>query len=204
MVKPITMWSDYFKVNTRNEYTTMDSDTLVIILPGTGYGCMAPLLYYSISVALELKYDVLTIEYGYREIERKIKLEELEYVYEDTKKAIDTCLLENAYKNIIVIGKSIGTYILSRLTKDLNEYDGKYVYLTPIDKSLDGMKKVNSLVVIGTNDKCLSKDDIDRLRYYNNIKLELVPGDHCLDTSNYKESLEVLGKVMNEIEMFIK
>lgn len=204
MVKTITMWSDYFKANIRNEYTTMDSDTLAIILPGRGYGCMAPLLYYSVSVALELNYDVLTVEYGYKEIERKIKLEELDYVYEDTKKVIDTCLSENTYKNIVVIGKSIGTYVMSRLTKDLNEYDAKYVYLTPIDISLDGMKKVNSLVIIGTDDKCLSKDDIDRLRYYYNIKLELVPGDHCLDTSNYQESLEVLGKVINEIELFIK
>lgn len=204
MVKSINMWSDYFKVNTRNEYTTMDSDTLVIILPGTGYGCMAPLLYYSISVALELKYDVLTIDYGFKEIERKIKLEELEYVYEDTKKVIDICLSENAYKNVVVIGKSIGTYITSKLINHLKDYDAKYVYLTPLNISLDGMKKVNSLVIIGIEDNCILKDDIDRLKYYNNIKLELVSGDHCLDTSNYKESLEVLGKVMKEIELFIK
>jgi hypothetical protein len=204
MVKTITMWSDYFKVNTQNEYTTMDSDTLVIILPGMGYGCMAPLLYYSVSVALELKYDVLTIEYGYKDIERKIKLEELDYVYEDARKVIHNCLSENTYKNIVVIGKSIGTYVMSRLTKDFDEYDGKYVYLTPVNICLDGMKKVNALVVIGADDQCLSNDDIDRLQYYNNIKLILVPGNHCLDTPNYKESLEVLGKTIKEIELFIK
>ncbi len=204
MVKTITMWSEYFKINTQNEYITQDSDTLAIILPGTGYGSSAPLLYYSISVALELKYDVLIAEYGFKEYERKIKKEECEYLYEDIKKVIDICLEENAYKSIVLIGKSIGTYILSRLTKDLIEYDTKYVYLTPIDISLEGMKKVNSLVVIGTKDKCLSKDDIDKLGYYSNIKLELVHGDHCLNGDNYKESLTVLEKVINEIEGYIK
>lgn len=204
MVKNITIWSEYFKRNTQNEYTSQDSDTLAIILPGTAYSSMAPLLYYSVSVVLELKYDVLTVEYGFTDHERKIEKDECEYLYEDTKNVLDICLAENTYKNIVLIGKSIGTYVLSRLTKDLIEYETKYVYLTPIDISLEGMKKVNSLVVIGTSDRCLSEEDIDKLRYYSNIKLELVPGDHCLDNGSYKESLVVLEKVINEIELYIK
>ncbi len=78
----------YWEIMIKNEYIMQDSETLVVLLPGNRYTHMAPILYYSYNIALQLGFDVLAIDYGFQKTEKDFLYEQKNHVISESKEAM--------------------------------------------------------------------------------------------------------------------
>ncbi|EHI99464.1 hypothetical protein CDLVIII_2868 [Clostridium sp. DL-VIII] len=188
----------YWGVDLEDKIISKESGTLAVILPGIGYTVDRPLLDYSKKLALELGYDVLQIEYGFQ-VARKIldRENEFKYVKEESIEIFKNAL-ENDYKKIVFISKSIGTIVHTILCNEAKECEIKNIYLTPVNETLKVGIKENSLVVSGTSDPLINKETIEIIRKIKGVNLmKIKNGDHSLNIKgSVLESIEVLNKVI--------
>ena len=194
-----------YTILSRNE----DSKNLAIILPGVGYTTQSPLFHYSTGVFLHKSYNVLLVNYQYRnkhyadfnEISEAIKL--------DVKTVIDDVLTNKTYENFYLIGKSLGTIAMSYELKKERFKSAKAIWLTPLiqrNDVLDAMvsSENKSLCVIGDKDSCYSEERFSKVLENPNITSMLIPNvNHSLEyNENPVESIDVLKSVIAEIEQF--
>jgi len=181
----------HFEANLECDLIENYSDALVVLLPGIGYTGHRPLLDYSKRLASELRYDVLSIEYGFQAARKKLNhSDEFNIVIRETREIIVKALKDN-YKKIIFIGKSIGTLVQSSIEEKLVKYNIFNIYLTPVNETIKVGIKENSLVIAGNNDPMINEESLCKLRTMNNIEyLEIEGGDHSL---NIKD--DVIGSI---------
>jgi predicted alpha/beta-hydrolase family hydrolase len=188
----------HWGVNLKGKVISRESDTLVVILPGIGYTVDRPLMDYSKKLALELGYDVLQIEYGFQ-IARKIldRENEFQYVKRESIEIFKNAL-NDSYKKIIFISKSIGTIINTILCNEVKACEVKNIYLTPVNETLKVGIKENSLVISGTSDPLINKKTIEIIRKIKGVNLiEIKNADHSLNINDsVLESIEILNKVI--------
>lgn len=182
------------------------SELVAVVLPGAGYSCKQPLLYFAIQVFLKLKYQVLTIDKVYGEDPNWTKIttleEALKVVEDDSHQMFEEIM--NVLPVDAVLGRSLGTYIMaSALEKNLIQ-PKQIIWQTP---SLNGkwptMKKFesNSFAVIGTADH-----RYDEARsYLPNAKIVIDNADHAMEISNDPiRSIEVLKQVTAATEEWLQ
>ena len=65
--------------------------------------------------------DILCIEYGYSKKQVDIEVQkELASLIKETNESIDKALIKE-YKNMIFVGKSLGTFLMNELTNKYSE-----------------------------------------------------------------------------------
>ncbi|WP_294373313.1 alpha/beta family hydrolase [uncultured Clostridium sp.] len=176
------------------------SDILAVILPGIGYTLDRPILDYSKKLCLELGYDVLPIEYGFQAARKEFDKEKFQIVVDETMELISMSLNEK-YKKIIFIGKSIGTVIQRIIQKKIiSEGSHKYifinVYFTPVDKTVElGIDK-ESLVFTGTKDPLIKKGSVEIIEKMKNVNLVKI--------HNADHSLNIKGDVVNSTKIIME
>ncbi len=196
--------SSFWGVDVQNDYRQQGSDTLVVLLPGQGYTIMAPLMYYSYLVALQSGYDILSIEYGFQKANAEFAPTEMMELITETTETIQECLSRKNYQNIVFIGKSLGAYLESMMIEELSDYHVKYVYLTPMKRSIDGIKKTKGLVIVGNADRTFPLEEIQRLTEIEGIKLKVINGvGHDLENKDYADSIMILKNIMQEVSLYI-
>ena len=188
----------------RQELSKQDSNTLVIILPGAGYTIYGPLMYYSYSIAVELGYDVLTIEYGFQKTNQSFEHEHFQDIVDECRIAIDKALSSGEYINMVIIGKSLGTGIMSNL---LSYYQNTVyitpIFITPMRSVVNSIKAFRSLVIIGTKDPHF--DDIKSIHGLEHIRMFIIEGaSHDLVVDNFIESIDYLKQCIVCISDYIK
>lgn len=191
---------------TRNTYITMGSGRLAVILPGLRYTNMAPLLYYSMNIAVESGYDTLAVEYGFQRGGGEFvpDTESLERLAKEAKGTIDICLEKKRYSEILFIGKSLGTLVQTYLKNEYAAYPQRHVFLTPLPECIDVIKQRECMVVIGTKDRVFKKEHIDGITGLENVTLITVDGaDHSMEKGDYKEDLKTLFEVCGNVYAFI-
>lgn len=198
--------ASHWKVNLECRVINQESDTLAVLLPGIGYTLDRPLLDYSKKLALELGYDVLLIEYGFQIARKALDTEkELKYI---KKESLDIfkASLDNKYKKIVFISKSIGTIIHTVLCNEVQNYVTKNIYLTPVNETLKVGIKENSLIISGTDDPLINKETIEVIRKIKGVNIvEVKNGDHSLNIKgNVLGSIEVLNKVIQAEKEYLK
>lgn len=193
-----------WKENLIHEYIVQGSDTLVVTLPGYAYDSLAPLLYYTGNATFENGCDLLCIEYGYRKKQVDISLEdELKILAEETKEAIDKAL-DNGYKGLILVGKSLGTFIMNEIRDSFKQVDTFCIYMTPTDKSIPKTFNQNSLVIYGTGDKSLSKENMELIKSRNDLEYMEVPdADHSLEYDDTARTIETHLEIIKRCGEFI-
>lgn len=198
--------SSRWKSSFIQELIEQDSDTLVILLPGNQYTTMAPLLYYSYNMALQLKYDVLAMDYGFQRTGETLLREEVPYVVAECKEIIDCCLQSNqAYKKLIFIAKCAGTGILAELAKEYSHYEQCNVFLTPMVRSMEAIHHSRSLVIVGSEDGHFQESHIQEISNKANVTVKLLQGaNHDLDTEDFESSIDLLKEAVKEIFNNIK
>ena len=188
----------YWGVKLESKIISQKSTVLVVLLPGIGYTLDRPLLDYSKKLALELGYDVLPVEYGFQ-VKRKIlnPKEEFQHVKKESMDIFKLALNDN-YKKIVFISKSIGTIVHTLLANEVKNCEIKNIYLTPVNQTMKVGIKENSLVISGTSDHLISKETIEEIRKILGVKLiEVKNGDHSLNVEgNVIKSIEVIHKVI--------
>lgn len=133
-------------------------------MPGIGYTLDRPLLDYSKKLALELGYDVLSLEYGFQIARKNLLVEkELKHLIDESICIFKSALKGN-YTKIVFISKSIGTIVHTLLCDEISGYEVKHIYLTPIDNTLKVGIKEKSLVITGTDDSLINKESIEEIK----------------------------------------
>jgi hypothetical protein len=179
-----------------------ECSSLVVLFPGKNYPCELPLLYYASKVAIENKHDVLLLEYGYQSARSELNIDQLSMV-------IDECLLSiskiaDQYSEITFISKSLGTVVAGEVAKKMNSNEIKHMFLTPLSKTVPYIMNTNSLVIYGTADDLFEEEDIKMISQQEGVKIvSILDANHALEVSNVKESLVILGNIIQEYEEFL-
>lgn len=120
-----------------NKYYRQPKSTgkLSLILPGLGYTCDKPLLYFTTEVLLAKGFDVLQLwaDYSTLEFQELTQIEQSRCLAEDSRALLAAGRGANSYDLLVLGGKSIGTLSLSLL---LNQEPGlssaTTFWLTPL------------------------------------------------------------------------
>lgn len=188
--------NSHWGVNLECKVINQKSTTLVVLLPGIGYTVDRPLMDYSKKLALESGYDVIPIEYGFQIARKTLKpQEEFKYIKKESMDILKSVLNKN-YKKIIFISKSIGTIVHTLLCNEVNNYEVKNIYLTPVNETMKVGIKENSLVITGTSDPLINKEKIEEIRK--------IAGVNIIEVKNGDHSLNIKGDILNSVEVLYK
>lgn len=180
----------YFHQNMEN--------SLVVIFPGGNYNCDRPLLYYARKAALDAGHDVLCMTYR-RKMEWKDSGEYTIEIQADSGfDAVQKCMSKN-YKNIYFVSKSIGTEIAGNITERIGYDKVINIFLTPTKNAVKNIINSKGIVVVGTEDFLLAKEDISRIKKCGNVELVSFKGaNHSLEVdNNLNECISILGRIGN-------
>ncbi|EKQ56923.1 alpha/beta hydrolase [Clostridium sp. Maddingley MBC34-26] len=202
----------YWGISLECEMIKQNSNVLVVLLPGIGYSLDRPLLDYSKKLALQLGYDVLPIKYGFQIAGKKLDREnELKYIIQESM-GIFKIAMNDDYKKVIFISKSIGTIVHACLCNKVKTLEIKNIYLTPINETLNYGIEEDSLIITGTMDPLINKETVKEIKKIKDVSvIQIENGDHSLNIKNdVLSSIEVLCKVieaekkyLNDLESWI-
>lgn len=189
------------------------ADHLAIVLPGFGYTCDMPLLYYSVRALLDARADVLQVEYAYnqrKDFRRLPDEERRQWLITDAAAACDAVLRQGTYPRVTLIGKSIGTRAMGHLlTTDARLARAHAVWLTPLlrDSHLRAQMQQHcpSLFVVGTNDPYYDASLLAEVRDATGGETVVVEGgDHSLEIAgNVQKSLDALAVTTRALQTFL-
>lgn len=187
-----------------------DTTHLAIVLPGLGYTCDMPLLYYTVSLLLDSGADVLQVEYdysresGYRSLSpggRTLRL------IADAAAACRAALGQRPYRRATVVGKSLGTRAMPHLLADtLGQIAARSIWYTPLlNEERVRMHLCDSreptLVAIGTDDAHYSATTVAAIR----SEVVVIAGaDHGMEVAgDIVRSVQALESVMRAVQRFV-
>ena len=183
----------YWGMNLKPLVIGKGSDTLAVILPGIGYTLDRVTLEYSSKLALELGFDVLKIEYGFQVGRGEFHPDvEFNIIAEESFKLLKSTL-RSKYRNIVFIGKSIGTCVQNVLNKNVKGYNITNIYISPINKTVQMGIEKNSLVFTGNSDPLLSKENLQKIEEINGVKL--------INIDNANHALNIEGDAIKSLEV---
>jgi len=198
---------DYLFVDTKGK-------RLAILLPGVGYNNDMPLLYYSSKVLNSKGYSILKVNYRYKDNEEfnNASFKEIrKWIRADVIASTETLFKENEFEEIVLVCKSVGTIAGIESLKTIKELrTAKIIWQTPLihmDEIVNDLNEIEneSLILIGTNDQCYVKENIDLLGAKKNYKNIIIPdADHRLEVSgDIQQSIKIIETITKEISNFI-
>ena len=187
---------------------------VAILLPGIGYTCDMPLLYYPARLLLARGMDVLRVEYDYQQradFKMATADEQGRRVVADVTAACQAVLVQRDYEQITFAAKSLGTLALGPiLTADARLAHAHAVWLTPllrIDHLRAHMARWggHSLFVIGTSDPHYDAAYLAEVQSATGGEAVVVDGaDHSLEIAgDVLRSLEAMMQVMRAVQQFL-
>ncbi len=190
------------------------TDHVAIVLPGVRYTCHMPLLYYPTSLLLSLGADVLWVEYAYDQRPDFRALAEVErerWFITDVAAACHTALAQRPYRQVTIVGKSLGTLAMGHLlTADPQLAGAQAIWLTPLLRNERlraqiGLCKGRSLFVIGSADAHYDPAALDDIRSATGSEIVVIDGaDHSLEVEgDLWRSLQALEQVLRAIQAFL-
>ncbi|HMA33421.1 MAG TPA: alpha/beta family hydrolase [Chloroflexia bacterium] len=191
-----------------------ESRQLLIVLPGRGYTCDMPLLYYSTRFLLTRGMDVLQVEYGYHKRPDfgvlPATLQD-QWLYADAVAACAAALAQRAYESVTLIGKSLGTQALAHLLiTDARLAQAQAVWLTPLLRNETARAQIarcrqRSLFVIGTADPHYDPQHLAEVQGATDGEVLVIPGaNHSLEIEGKVwQSLEIMERVVRAIQKFV-
>lgn len=192
-----------------NTHWTVGSDTLLIMLPGMGYSNQMPLMFYLHQLALARKWDVLQVDYDYRDIPRETSAEEWSArMYADTHPLIEAALARGEYHHIVLAGKSIGTNVMTTLLRRGFDKSTAHIWLTPLLRSKAVRQAVmstpKSVAVFGDEDFAIAEVNLGAI-FQAGVQLIILPGgDHGMITKNgVPESIAGLAQIVFELDTWL-
>jgi len=156
----------------RGRLTDQGGTTLGLLIPGIGYSCDMPLLYYCRQAMLAAGYDVL--QTGYQAVKDPTNLDPA--IAEAGRAA--TALLaavDRPYRRIVIAGKSVGTAAGARLALAAGRPCPQIV-LTPVAATLRLGLAPDCVVLAGTADRFLSQAALLDAIPASDPRLHLYPG----------------------------
>lgn len=198
--------NSYWGVELKPYVTKQGSKTLAVVLPGIGYTLDRVTLEYSGELALNLGYDLVRIEYGFQVTRKPFNVpEEFDIIVKESLEQLKNVLEDGDYENIVIIGKSIGTAVQTELNKSVKDYNVTNIYISPIDKTAGLGILEDSLVITGTKDPLLSKENVEKIKDIKGVQLiSIKDADHPLNIEkNPIESLKIQLEIIEAMKKFL-
>ncbi len=191
-----------------------ETATLAVILPGFGYHADLPLLFYPGRIALNNGMDLLRLETAYSrrpEFSRLNDRGQLAWLDADTDAVLNAALARRAYRQLIVIGKSLGTMAMGHLLERHAKLPtSRWVWLTPVLTDLRLVEQVQqqrplSLFVIGDADQYYNDGLLQILvEATQGRRITIAGGNHILEVpGSVHQTIQALDEVMTGVEDFI-
>jgi predicted alpha/beta-hydrolase family hydrolase len=177
---------------------TDGSGRLAVIFPGYGYRLDAPLLWYAARAAADAGCDVLGVEYGFQANRAQMPMKELPQAVEEAAGALAGFFADHPYREVLVIAKSIGTRIATRIAEAGGLAAVASVYLTPLRATIEFMRRARRMtVVVGDRDDLFGPEDIARIAGVPGLDLHVIAGvGHDLEVEgDLARSIAILGEV---------
>jgi len=190
-----------------------NSDHLAVLYPGYGYTCQMPLLYYTSRLLRDLGADVLQVEYDYgaQGFRTLPEAEQDRLFFGDVRASYRAAAAQRAYRQVTLVGKSLGTHALSYLLSERAELGGaRAVWLTPLLHDPDFVRRLErcpqrSLFVIGTADPAYNAERLRALARTPQRDVEVIDGaDHSLELDDLDASLDALRRTASRTRAFLK
>ena len=208
----ITGYDDRPLVNTFF-HQTGGTGKLALFFPGRGYTSAMPLLYYPTRLAVSLGAEALWIDYSLMRAPAANSMNpevQLRWLAADSSAALRAALARHSYREILLVGKSLGTLVLAHLA--LNEpvlKDAKYVWLTPLVRNAYLQPAVEqarpaSLFIQGSGDPHYEAAGLARLESASGGQVLLVPeANHSLEIpGDLPASLQAVQQALQAISAF--
>lgn len=192
-----------------------ESDHLAVLLPGMGYTCDMPLFYYAESLLLHTGADVLRVEYaynrrpGFRELPQD---EQRRWLLADATAGFRAALGQRPYREVTLIGKSLGTLAMGHLLAEFPGRGVRAVWLTPLLRE-DGLREQMrlhggpALLATGTADPFYEPLSLDEVReaIEGEGQVVLIEGaDHGLDIPGDPiASVKAVEQVVAALQAFL-
>jgi len=187
-----------------------DTTHLAIVLPGLGYTCDMPLLYYTVSLLLDCGADVLQVEYAYGQeaAYRSLPADERTHrLLADAGSACRAALGQRGYRRATLVGKSLGTRAMPQLLADeLAPLAARSIWYTPllneerVRAHLCGARQP-SLVAIGTDDPHYSATTVAAI---GGEVVVIAGADHGMEVAgDIVRSVQALEGVMRAVQRFV-
>lgn len=191
-----------------------ETDRLAIILPGYGQSADTPLLYFTTSHFLDLRADILLIDYRYSQRADYQELdagERQRWLSADTTAACRAALAARHYRRITLVGKSLGTRAMAHLLATEEPLRGAdTIWFTPVWREEPVRAALlaaeqRALVVIGTADPHYDPHLADEVRQAINGELLVIPdAEHGLEIEgDVIRSVRALETVMRAVVRFV-
>jgi len=182
---------------------------LGVVLPGLGYNCDMPLLYYPTKLLLARGADVLQLrpDYNTPEFQSLPGEERARRAGADAKAALRAGLAQRDYSQVVLVGKSIGTVALAHLVStEARLANAVTIWLTPVFRGrrvVDAAMQLKgpALFVAGTADNIFDAEAMSKVRETTGAQVLIVEGaDHSMEIpGDPLRSLGVLDQVVRAI-----
>jgi pimeloyl-ACP methyl ester carboxylesterase len=190
-----------------------ESDHVAVLLPGMGYTCDMPLFYYAESLLLHTGADVLRVEYAYnrrpdfRELPQD---EQRRWLLADATASFRAALGQRPYREVTLIGKSLGTLAMGHLLAEFPGHGVRAVWLTPLLRE-DGPREQMrlhggpTLLATGTAHPFYDPLSLDEVPEAIEGQVVLIEGaDHGLDIPGDPiASVKAVEQVVGALQEFL-
>ncbi len=190
------------------------SDTLAVILPGLGYRATMPLLHYTQRALQWRGADILRLDLAYDldpDFPREDPSARRKWIGDDARSAYEAATRQGHYRNVVLVGKSLGTLALTDLLeRDEQPRSPACVWLTPLLNDASLLETIRrrrpaSLFVIGTADPLYDRSRVDELAALTGRPSVVVEGaDHSLEIpGNMAMTLQAMQAYLSALEGFL-
>src|SRR5687767_294277 len=198
-----------------NVFLKQDSGTerLAVLFPGMRYTIEMPLLYYTSRLLVAGGADALLVDYRYHldaDFMAASEQEQARRLTADVTAACRAALSQRSYRDVTIVGKSIGTLAMAHLLSTESKLGtARAVWLTPLlrNENLRAQIKTwggKSLFVIGTADQDYDEALLKEVEAATHGKsLVIEGGDHLLEVQgDFFASVQALEKILRAVRRF--
>lgn len=178
------------------------ADSLLVMLPGHGYTNQHPVMHYLRVAALNLGWDVLSVQYGFQVADKKLTADGMAALHTEASEALRLAL-GRGYQHVCIAGKSLGTPLAVTLAGNLSDVKASLILLTPIQGAAESDGLPRTLAVIGTADPSYSAEAVAKApphvtwRVFENL-------NHSLESDHdWRTSLTALTDITAACETFL-
>lgn len=189
------------------------TERLAVLFPGMRYTIDMPLLYYTSRVLVSSGADALLVDYRYHldpTFMASSEQDQARRLTADVTAACRAALSQRSYRDVTIVGKSIGTLAMAHLLSTESKLGtARAVWLTPLlrNENLRAQIKTwrgKSLFMIGTADQDYDEKLLGEVEAATHGKsLVIEGGDHSLEIEgDLFASLQALEKVLRAVRRF--
>lgn len=186
--------------------------TLAVILPGLNYTCDMPLLFYPAKLLIELGADVLQVHSDYTAsiFQTASRQNQAVWLATDAQAALRAGRNQDDYRQLVLIGKSIGTLALANLAVSGLDLAAVAIWLTPLLTqerlvAAAATSKLPGLFVGSKADPTFDASGLEKIQKQAIAETLLFEGaNHSLEIpGNVLQSLEIMRQVLQGLHAFL-